>query len=53
MRDWRTIDSIKAMAPHKALITFASMVDMEDALILLGEHFDEIQKWSEDEFCQT
>ena len=26
------------MAPHKTLITFASIEHMEDALILLGEH---------------
>ena len=54
LRDSITIDSIKPIGDYKTLITFATM---EDALTLgansLGEHFDEIRKWFEDEFYQT
>ena len=52
-QDWYTIKRVKLMGAYKALITFISVEDMEDALSsdYLLNQFYVIRRWSVSEFC--
>ena len=51
--EWRCITNIREMGAYKALVTFASKEDREEALNaymdMLQKYFQEVRPWSKDE----
>lgn len=57
MQEFSSIMSVKAMGSYKVLITFQSIKDMEDMLLMdnmvLLNQLEDIRKWTQEEFCRT
>ena len=57
MNEWHPVVKVRDLGPYKAIVTFESKEDMEEALVsykdLLLNHFAKVRKWSEEEVYQT
>ena len=57
LNEWRCITSVREMGAFKALVTFETKEDREEAMKsgmeLLLQHFAEVRCWCEEEWCQT